>query len=170
MHSVSQKTEQPDPFDPKKYTIVTLEDEIRVDKQCKVLLQHYHHFLLENKDISPLQAGSHASGTDYFLRDFMIDNRRTNITAITAESIHGFAGNWYIINTLEPNMEELENILSGIDLFYRFCAEKSMLDPTLVGEVHQACSRIEYYRGRIESFHEISGDGYIVWKSSCPLK
>ncbi len=170
MHNTSQKTEQPDHFDPEKYTIITLEDEIRVDKLCKVLLQHYHHFLLENKDISPLQAGGHAGGADYFLRDFMIDNRRTNITAITPELIYGFAGNWYIINTLEPNMEELEDILLGIDLFYRFCAEKSMLAPALVGEVHQACSRIAYYQDRIESFHKISGDGYMIWKSSCPLK
>ena len=157
-------------FDPQKYVIETFDDELRVDELCKVLLQQYHQYLLNNKDIPPIQAGSHASGADYFLRDFMIDNRRTNITDISPELIHSFAGNWYIINTLEPNMEELKNILFGIDFFYRFCAEKKMVAPSLTEKIHQACSRIGYYQERIESFHEISGDGYMVWNSSCPLK
>jgi hypothetical protein len=170
MHGTTQKTEQTDPFNPQNYAIKTFDDEIKVEKLCKVLLQQYHHYLLNNKDISPLQAGSHAGGADYFLRDFMIDNRRINIIAISPELIHSFAGNWYIISTLEPNMEELGNILGGIDLFYDFCAEKNMLDPSLAEEIHQACSRTEYYRERIESFHAISGDGYIDWNSSCSLK
>lgn len=170
MLDTTQKTGQLHPFDPQQYAIETFDDELRVDELCKVLLKQYHQFLLKNKDLSPLQAGSHASGADYFLRDYMIDNRRKNITEISAELIHGFAGNWYIINTLEPNMKELESILLGIDFFYLFCAEKKMLNPTLVDKIHQACSRTEYYRKRIESFHEISGDGYIVWNSSCPFK
>jgi len=163
-------TEQGHLFEPQKYVIETFDDELRVDNLCKELLQQYHQHLLNNNDISPIQAGSHASGADYFLRDFMIDNRRTNIIDISPELIHSFAGNWYIINTLEPNMEELGNILHGIDFFYRFCAEKKMVDPSLTEQIHQACSRIEYYQERIESFHEISGDGYMVWNSSCPLK
>lgn len=170
MPDTTQKTEQTHPFDPQKYAIETFDDEIRVDKLCKVLLKQYHQYLLNNNDISPLLAGAHASGADYFLRDFMIDNRRTNITEISAELIHSFAGNWYIINTLEPNMEELGTILHGIDFFYRFCAEKKMVTASLPEKIHQACSRIGYYQERIESFHEISGDGYSVWSSSCPLK
>ncbi len=169
MQDTTPESLQTHHFDPKKYTIKTLEDEIKVDTLCQVLLKDYHNYLLKNKGISPLQAGSHASGADYFLRDFMIDNRRTNITDITPELIHSFAGNWYIINTLEPNMEELESILHGIEFFYHFCAEKNMLAPILVEKIGQACSRIDYYRERIESFHAISGDGYSVWNSSCPL-
>jgi len=85
-------------FDSKKYAIETFDDELRVDNLCKELLQQYHQYLLNNNDISQIQAGSHASGADYFLRDFMIDNRRTNIIDISPELIHSFAGNWYIIN------------------------------------------------------------------------
>jgi len=169
MNTLTQETEQSTLLNPGSYTFGTLEDEIKVDKLCKLLLQQYHQYMLKNNDISPLQAGTYASGADYFLRDFMIDNRRTNILEISPELIHRFAGNWYIITTLEPNMAELENILIGVHLFYTFCTEKKMLEPIRAEEVHQACSRTEYYRERIESFNEITGDGFIVWNSSCPL-
>jgi len=156
-------------FDSDNYNIMTLDDEISADNNCKQLLKQYHQYLLEFKGISPLEAGSHASGADYFLRDFMLDNRRTNIMSITPELIHIFAGNWYIINSLEPNMVELENILTGINNFYSFCIEKKMLVRGKAEEIHQACSRIDYYRERINSFNEISGDGFNAWNDTCPL-
>jgi len=169
MSNTAQKSQQTTPFIPENYTFDTLDDEIRVDKLCKVLLKQYHRYMLEIKDVSPLKAGSNASGADYFLRDFMIDNRRTNIIEISPELIHIFAGNWYIINSLEPNMVELEVILRGIDNFYNFCSEKKMLPRIEVEAIHQACSRTDYYRERIESFNEITGGGFSAWNSSCPL-
>ena len=169
MKKQTAEPEQATLLNPESYAIKTLEDEIRVDKLCKLLLQQYHQYLLENNNISPLQAGAHASGADYFLRDFMIDNRRINILEISPELIHRFAGNWYIISTLEPNMSELESILLGIQAFYHFCAEQKMVAPEKAEEIQQACSRIDYYRQRIDSFNEITGDGFIAWNSSCPL-
>ena len=170
MSETEQESQQTTPFNPGSYTFGTLEDEIKVDKLCKILLKQYHQYRLEIKGISPLEAGANASGADYFLRDFMIDNRRTNIFSISPELIHSFAGNWYIINSLEPNMAELESLLIGIANFYYFCAEKKMLAPAKAEVIHQACSRIDYYRERITSFNEISGDGFIAWNITCPLK
>jgi hypothetical protein len=169
MPETTNSTEPDQLFDPEKYAIKSFDDELRVDKLCKELLKQYHHYLLNNKGIHPLKAGSHASGADYFLRDFMIDNRRTNITAISPDLIHSFAGNWYIINTLEPNLEELSTILLGINHFYRFCAEKNIIPTELADSIQHACSRTQYYRERIESFHTITGDGYMTWNNSCPL-
>ena len=170
MSETEQKSQQTTTFNPENYTFETLDDEIRVDNLCKILLKQYHQYLLEIKGISPLKAGANASGADYFLRDFMIDNRRTNIITISPELIHSFAGNWYIINSLEPNMAELENILIGIDNFYSFCVEKKMLARATAETIHQAGSRIDYYRERITSFNEISGAGFIAWNNICPLK
>ncbi|MEE4255152.1 MAG: hypothetical protein V2I50_14005 [Desulfuromusa sp.] len=169
--SVTQKKIMPiDPLNRKSYIIETLEDEIKADNNCKVLLQQFHSYLLKDKNIIPIEAGSMASGTDYFLRDFMIDNRRTNIFDISPDLVRSFAGNWYITSTLEPNMTELESILTGISHFYIFCAEKKTVNPELAEKVHQACTHTDYYQQRIESFHNISGDGYIVWNSECPLQ
>ena len=170
MSETEQESQQTTPFNPENYAVGTLDDEIRVDKLCQLLLKQYHQHRLGIVGISPLEAGANASGADYFLRDFMIDNRRTNIFNISPELIHSFAGNWYIINTLEPNMVELESLLTGIDNFYCFCTEKKMLAPAKAEAIHQACSRIDYYRERITSFNEISGDGFIAWNITCPLK
>ncbi|MDX2479647.1 MAG: hypothetical protein QNK24_04845 [Desulfuromusa sp.] len=170
MDNTEKKFKPIDPFDPEIYTIDTLEDEIRADQNCKVLLKLYHQYLLENMQVSPLDAGSMASGADYYLRDYMIDNRRTNIFNISPELIHSFAGNWYIINTLNPNMTELESILLGVSNFYRFCAAKKLIPPAIVEKVNLACSRPDYYQQRIESFNDLSGDGFSAWNSSCPLQ
>ena len=169
MDNTENKSKQIDPFNQKNYSIETLDDEIRVDQICKVLLKEYHQYILKNKAIPPLEAGSMASGADYYLRDFMVDNRRTNIFKISPELIYSFAGNWYIVNTLEPNMVELESILIGIDNFYSFCAEKKMINPAMAEKVSQACSRHDYYQQRIESFNDLSGDGFVAWNSTCPI-
>lgn len=161
---------QTDLYDRNKYKIETLEDEIRVDQICKLLLLEYHQYLLKNMEIAPLEAGSMASGADYYLRDFMIDNRRTNIFQISPELIQSFAGNWYIINTLEPNMVELESILLGTSHFYNYCIEKMLVTSSTAEKVGQACSQLSYYQQRIESFHNLSGDGFTAWDKSCPLE
>lgn len=169
MNNTGNRPKHIDPFKHSNYSIESLDDEIRADQICKVLLKEYHQYLLKNKEISPLEAGSMASGADYYLRDFMIGNRRTNIFNISPELIYSFAGNWYIINTLEPNLVELESILNGVDHFYSFCTEKKMIDLMMTEKVSQACSHHEYYRQRIESFNNLSGDDFTTWNNACPL-
>ena len=159
-----------DHLDQRTYIIKTLEDEIRADQNCKVLLKEFHHSLLKNKSIPPLEAGSMASGADYYLRDFMIDNRRTNIFEITPELIRSFSGNWYIISTLDPNMSELGSIMIGVSHFYSYCAEKKLIAQTMAEKIIEACSQHDYYQQRIESFNDLSGDGFIAWNSTCPLQ
>ena len=161
--------EHRDPYDQKNYAIESLEDEIRADQISKILLKQFHQYLLNTKEISPLAAGSMASGADYYLRDYMIDNRRTNIFEISPELIKSFAGNWYIISSLEPNMVELESILIGINSFYNFCAEKKVISSATAEQANQACSCYEYYLQRIESFNAITGAGFIAWNKACPL-
>ena len=169
MNNSDIKIETCDPLDQKNYSIGSLDDEIRADQISKVLLKQFHQYLLENNEFSPLEAGSMASGADFYLRDFMIDNRRRNIFEISPELINSFAGNWYIVSSLEPNMVELEGILTGIANFYRFCAEKKVINSATAEKVSQACSCHDYYQQRIDSFNDISGDGYTAWNKACPL-
>lgn len=169
MNKPQKPTSQEDIFERSRYLIKTLEDEIKADNNCKALLQQFHLYLLNNKNIDPISAGSMASGADYFLRDFMIDNRRTSIFEISPELVRSFAGNWYIINTIEPNMVELESILTGISHFYRFCAEHNVISSETGEAVHDASAQSEYYQQRIDDFHDISGDGFIPWDIACPL-
>ncbi|WP_321370811.1 hypothetical protein [uncultured Desulfuromusa sp.] len=170
MHNPQKAANQEDHFQQNHYDIKTLEDEIKADNKCKEILKQFHSYLLNHKKIDPISAGSLASGTDYFLRDYMIDNQRSNIFRISSEQVRSFAGNWYIINTIEPNMVELENILVGISHFYRFCAEKKAVSQAKAEEIHQTCICVKYYQHRIESFNDISGDGFIAWNKACPLQ
>ncbi len=170
MNHTEPKPNQTDPFDPENYVIETLEDEIRADQICKELLKLYHQYLLKNKSISPLEAGTHASGADYFLRDFMLDNRRTSPFKLTEDLVHRFAGNWYIISTLEPNIVELKNILAGVSYFADFCVANKMIDQALAKNIIQSCSNMEFYQQRINSFNDLSGDNFTAWNNDCPLQ
>jgi len=158
-----------DIFDSDNYNIMTLDDEISADNNCKQLLKQYHQYLLINKEILPLAAGRMASGADYYLRDYMIDKCRSNIFAISPDMIRSFAGNWYIITTLEPNIAELKGILAGVSNFYGFCTERKIIGPAVATTVAEACTDDVFYQQRIESFNEITGDGFSAWNSSCPL-
>jgi hypothetical protein len=67
-------------------------------------------------------------------------------------------------------MAELENILQGIAAFYAHCARAGRVSAELAETVQQECSRLDYYRQRIEDFWAIEGDGYAAWERECTLK
>ncbi len=169
MDNTDKILQQINPLDQNNYSIETLEDKIRVDQLCKKLLKQYHQYLLEEKVTEPLEAGARASGADFFLRNFIIDNQRENIFHISAELVRSFAGNWYIVNTLEPNIKELKSILKGIDNFYAYCAAKKLVNPSTAAKINLSCIHLDYYQQRINSFHALIGDGYAAWNNECPL-
>lgn len=154
---------------PEDFNIASLADELRADRLCQELLQDFHRYLLEENTVQPLEAGTLARGTDYFLRDFVIDTLRTSIFAVAAEQVRGFAGNWYIHRSLEPNLAELLAILEGVAAFYRFSAVHGWIDQARMTAIAGSCADVEFYRERIESFHQLAGDDYPVWCRQCPL-
>jgi hypothetical protein len=125
---------------------------------------------VENEKLPAAQAGALAHGADYFLREFIIPDRRENIFALRPGRVRQFAGNWYIVRNLEPNMRELANILKGIEAFYDWCFRVGKVSVELVETVRQECSQLDYYRQRIEDFWAIEGDGYLAWERECTLK
>lgn len=165
----SATTSQEPKINPDDFTITNLEDEIRVDGLCQGLLKHFHQYLLQTCNTNPQEAGAQAGGADFFLRDFVVDGLRRNIFQISATQVGGFAGNWYIHRTLEPNMKELESVLRGVASFYRFCAANNWVDPTIAAEIERTCADLDYYQQRINSFHDLAGDDYPAWCEECPL-
>lgn len=151
------------------YSISSLEDEIRADRHCSALLKQFHQYLLQELQIDPLEAGSLAAGVDYFLREFIIGSRRENILEIPALRVRQFGGNWYIIRNLEPNMDELTDMMLGTDAFYRYCAAQKLVAETTAVEISEECVRLDDFDRRIEEFHNISGDGFKKWDQACPL-
>lgn len=151
-------------FDP-----VTLEDELRVDTNCRQLLLEFYNHMTET-GMAPDQATRLANGADYFVRDFVVDARRCNLFDEQPGLVWRFAGNWYIVNTLEPGIDELKNYLAGIAAFYRYLRDQGAISSEYCQVVEQECGLDEFYRQRIDDFWSISDDGYLAWEQACSLK
>jgi len=156
-------------FAEEHFNIVTLEDEIRVDELCGRLLQTFCRDLVTGGE-EPLRAGQLARGADYFLREFIIADRHDNLFHLDPQRVKQFAGHWYIIRNLEPNVAELRDLLAGVEAFYRYCADHGKVPLSGAEAIATACHNLEYYADRIESFWAIVDDGFASWQNDCPLQ
>lgn len=150
------------------FTISGLDSEIAVDHRCSTLLKQFHQQLLAD-NVPPLEAGQLAHGADYFLREFIIGDCRENLFTIDPERVRQFAGHWYIIKNLEPNIKELTDILQGVAVFYTYLLEQGRINDALQQQVQRHATALDYYHQRINAFWEISDDGYHHWCAECPL-
>lgn len=151
------------------FDIATLEDELRVDALCReLLLAFYHERIAAGMDEHA--ATLLANSADYFVRDYLIGARQMNVLETAGGDVRRFAGNWYIVNTLEPDINELEGHLRGIREFFRFLAGQQAITPVALAAIENDCLDPIFYRQRIDSFLAIEGDGYYVWESACSLK
>jgi hypothetical protein len=157
-------------FKKNDFEIRELQDEIRADELCGRLLKLFHRDMMEEEGIPPAEAGTLTHGADYFLREFVIPDRRENIFAPRPSLVRQFAGNWYIVKNLEPNMAELGEMLMGIMAFYHYCEKVGLVSSEITARIQEECEQLDFYRQRIDSFWEIEGDGYFEWEKECSLK
>jgi len=150
------------------FDIVTLDDEIRVDGLCKGLLMEFYESLLA-KGLDQAAATLLANGADHFTRDFVIGVKMLNIFTERPGCVRQFAGNWYIVNTLEPTVEYLSTALPGVASFYNFLSEKGLVSVECCRQVETECADLPFYASRINTFWEITGDGYSAWEKGCTL-
>ncbi len=170
MPSYSESKDRDPVFKKENFDILTLEDEIRADKLCVRYLRVFYLELVEKENLSPLEAGALAQGADYFLREFLIPDRRENIFSPSPGRVRQFAGYWYIVRNMEPNMAELQQILRGVQVFYGFCKKTGMVSAALADEIQKECCDLDFFRNRIEDFWNIEGDGYLEWERVCSPK
>lgn len=152
------------------YEIDSLESEIKADRYCTLLLKQFHRWLLEEQKNEALEAGQLAAGADYFLREFLIGSRRQNIFKATATQLRQFGGNWYIISNLEPNLAELEVMLRGAAQFFVYGSTLNLISAEVTSDFQTTASDTDYFRTRIEEFHQLQNDGYRAWDQACPLR
>jgi len=157
-------------YDRNNYNIDSLEDEIRADALCDRLLKECYLHLVDHHQLSAEEASRLCYGVSYFLREYIIPDRRANLFDITALQIRQFAGNWYIIKNMEPNLAELAAVLEGVFAFYDFLLNRKLIPAEVEQEVRKSCADLDYYRERIDSFYAIENDGYFSWDAACPLK
>lgn len=152
------------------FAINCLDDEIRVDRLCVDLLRHLFQDLTVRGGLPPEQAGELCHGADYFLREFIVADRRANLFRTAAYHVRQFAGHWYIIRTPEPNLDELRSILDGTAAFFHFLARQGLVTADVAAAIAAQCRELDYYQQRIDAFWSISGDGYHAWRQACPLE
>jgi hypothetical protein len=150
------------------FTPGTMEDDLRVDLNCKRLLQQFYNRLLAD-GLSPEEATLFANGADYFLRDFVVDIKGLNLFAEKTGIVRQFAGNWYIVNTLDPDIRQLTRHLQGIKAFYGYLRDRELISAAYLENISKECDDLFFYERRIESFWAISGDGYPDWERECSL-
>ena len=103
------------------------------------------------------------------MREFVIAECGDNLLRLPAGRIRQFAGHWYIVRNLEPNIEELGTILNGIAACYRILDGHGLIVPDMSAAIASECGDLGWYRQRIESFWAIEDDGYTAWRAACPL-
>jgi hypothetical protein len=155
-------------FEHDDFDFTTLEDELRVDELCQSLLKHFYQDL-QLKGRPPQQASDLAYCVDFYLRDYVLDFCRQNVTRPQPGIIRRFAANWYITHTLDPEVVLLERHLEGIREFYRYLHGQHFICREELTWLELEAAQSEYYRQRIEKFLAIYGDGYVVWEAECPL-
>lgn len=155
--------------DKDEFGLGTLEDELRVDELCKKMLMYFYFQLIE-EGASPEQATLLANSADYYVRDFVVGCRQRNLFDEKPGIVRQFAGNWYIVNTLEPSIDELAVHLDGIRAIYRFLRSRDLITAEFLRQIETECADTDFYAGRIASFWEIKGDGYGAWERECTLK
>jgi len=155
--------------DKREFVPASFDDEVRVDRLCKDLLHRFYEEAMES-GMSPEEATTLASGADYFIRDFVVSIKGRSIFEERAGIVRQFAGNWYIINTMEPLVSEIDRFLAGIRAFYRFLYGHQLISLKFLQAIEAECAERDYYEARIESFWAITGDGYLAWEKECSLK
>lgn len=151
------------------FGIITLEDELKVDGLCRELLISFYNDRLES-GLSEHEATLLANSADFYLRDYLIGARQLNLLESDSGVVRKFAGNWYIVTTMEPVIEEIEEHLNGIREFYRFLCRKNTVEASFCTLIEQDCADLQFYKERIDSFWEIKADGYYQWERECSLK
>ncbi len=152
-----------------EFNLYAPDDFLRVDHLCKGLLFRFYE-QLQREGLSPEEATVLASGADYFIRDFVVDHKMFNIFDEMPGIVRQFAGNWFIINSVEPDIAQLARHLHGIRAFYRFLHNHRMISAAYLWNVEKECDDLSYYERRIASFLDIEGDGYFAWEKECSLQ
>lgn len=151
------------------FTPANHDDYVRVDFRCKELVMQFYHSLVE-RGTERAEASILANGADYFIRDFVVDQMGLNLFTELPGIVRKFAGNWYIITTVDPSINTLEEQLRGIRSFYSYLHSLGLISSEYLAIIEKECADHAYYEKRIETFWEITGDGYLAWELECPLK
>lgn len=161
-------THQPEiEFEHDDFDFDSIDEELQVDGRCQQVLKQFYLFL-QQQGLPAERASELAFSADLYLRDYLIDFGRQNIVRPQPGIITKFAGSWFITHTLDPEYAMLERHLTAISELYRYLHRQHLISADELSFLLDEAGRHDYYRQRIESFLNLTGDGFVSWDAECP--
>jgi len=154
-------------FEHDDFEFDTIDEELLVDGRCQQILKQFYLFL-QQQGMAAEQASELAFGADLYLRDYLIDFGRQNIVRPQPGIVTAFAGSWYITHTLDPEFASLERLLTALSELYRFLHRRHLISADELSFLLEEAGQLEFYRGRIDSFLNLTGAGFAAWDAECP--
>ncbi len=154
-------------FEHNDFEFDTLDEELLVDGRCRQILKQFYLFL-QQQGMAAEQASEQAFSIDLYLRDYLIDFGRQNIVRPQPGTVTAFAGSWFITHTLDPEFSMLVRHLTAITAFYRYLHRQHLISEEELSFILNEADDLDYFRQRIDSFLNLTGDGFAAWNAGCP--
>ena len=156
-------------FEHEDFEFDTIDEELLVDGRCQQILKQFYLFL-QQQGMSAEEASELAFSADLYLRDYLIDFGRQNIVRPQPGIVTKFAGSWFITHTLDPEFITLERHLIALSELYRFLHRQHLISAEELSFLLKEAGQLEFYRQRIDSFLNLTGEGFVEWAAECPAK
>ncbi|MDD2366372.1 MAG: hypothetical protein PHN84_09420 [Desulfuromonadaceae bacterium] len=147
----------------------TIDEELLVDERCQQILKRFYLFL-QQQGLAPAEASELAFAADLYLRDYLIDFGRQNIVRPEPGIITKFAGSWFITHTLDPEFNMLERHLTAVTELYKYLHIQHLISAEELSFLVKEAGEHEFYRQRIDSFLNLTGEGFAAWDAECAAK
>lgn len=154
-------------FEHDDFDFDTMDEELLVDERCQQILKQFYLFL-QQQGMSAEMASGLAFSADLYLRDYLIDFCRQNIVRPQPGLVTKFAASWFITHTLDPEISVLERHLRAIEELYRYMHRQHLISADELDFILREAGETEYFSRRIDTFLNISGDGFVAWDAECP--
>ena len=141
------------------------DDFVRLDNLCLELLQDFARWLRDEAGEPPERAGALARAADRYLRDFVVDCKETGPADEDPTLVRQYLGNWYIIHTLYPSHEEIDQILDALRRLYAYLEVRGILPPRTRKAVHRMLLDGAFFHERLEAFWALTPEGIDAWRA-----
>ncbi len=154
-------------YDPAEYALAGPDDFLRLDGCCADLLRDFFSWLQreEGGSLGLERASALAHAADRYLRDFVVDILETGPADGDPALPRQYLANWYIIHTLAPTHEEMEQIREALTRVYRFLAVRSLLAQGAAAAATRSLADPVYFRARLEEFWNLTPDAIPAWRA-----
>lgn len=154
-------------FEHNDFDFDTIDEELLVDGRCQLILKHFYLYL-QQQGMAAEHASELAFAADLYLRDYLIDFGRQNIVRPQPGIVTKFAGSWYITHTLDPEFASLGRLLTALSELYRYLHRQHLISADELTFLLDEAGQLEFYRQRIDSFLNLTADGFVAWDAGCP--